>query len=369
MAKSIAEEYRRILAEGAKEEQDKNIDHEYSDEETNDLGEEAEKRKQGDEEGDVPEETKDGSPTDSTFKKKVDGEKSSQEKTELSDESTKIDDSQDHVKDVDKAEDAVNEEEDEEDDDGEGEGDGGEDEDEDVNEHFDLDLSEDVDALFNGESLSESFKGKATNIFEAAVRNHVKDQVAVIKEQHKVKLAEAREEIFENIAEHVDGFLNHVVAEWAEENRLAIERGVRGEIAESLITQLKGVLSEHHIDLPEEREDLVEKMIGDIEQLETKLDEQIEKNISLSKQINETARGRVFDRVSKNLTETQKEKLEKLAEGVEFKGEADYESRLQGLKENYFDKKAAVLEEEVGVETPEVDPLLAESMAYMSKKK
>ena len=209
------------------------------------------------------------------------------------------------------------------------------------------DVEEDVNALLGGEELSEEFKEKAKTIFEAAINS----KVAVVKEeleaQYQEKLAEEIEAAKESLAERVDSYLEYVADEWFEENALAVETGLKSEMTESFLEGMKGLFEEHYVTIPEDKYDVLESMVEKLDDMETKLNEQIEKNISLNGRLSEATADGILDQVSEGLAQTQKEKLASLSESVEFESEGQYREKLETLKESYFsDKKSPVAKTE-----------------------
>jgi len=201
------------------------------------------------------------------------------------------------------------------------------------------DIEEDVNALLAGEELSEEFQEKARTIFEAAINS----KVAQIKEELETKYAEQfAEEIVaakESLAERVDSYLEYVADEWMTENQLAVEHGLKTEMTESFLSGMKSLFEEHYVTIPEEKYDVLESMVEKLDDMETKLNEQIEKNISLNSRLNESVAEGILDQVSDGLAQTQKEKLASLSESVEFESEAQYREKLETLKESYFSQK------------------------------
>ena len=209
------------------------------------------------------------------------------------------------------------------------------------------DVEEDVNALLGGEELSEDFKEKAKTIFEAAINS----KVAVVKEeleaQYQEKLAEEIEAAKESLAERVDSYLEYVADEWFEENALAVETGLKSEMTESFLEGMKGLFEEHYVSIPDDKYDVLESMVEKLDDMETKLNEQIEKNISLNGRLSEATADGILDQVSEGLAQTQKEKLASLSESVEFESEGQYREKLETLKESYFsDKKSPVAKTE-----------------------
>jgi hypothetical protein len=224
------------------------------------------------------------------------------------------------------------EEEDEEEDDEE------EDDEEDMKEEFDID--EDVNALLEGEELSEEFQEKARTIFEAALRSKVASIQEALEEQYAVALAEEVEEIKESLSERVDAYLEYVAGEWMEENALVIEQGLKTEMTESFLQGMRGLFEEHYVSIPEDKYDVLESMVEKLDEMETKLNEQIEKNVSLNKRLAESVADGIFEQVADGLADTQKDKLASLAESVEFESEEEYREKLETLRESYFPSRA-----------------------------
>jgi hypothetical protein len=202
----------------------------------------------------------------------------------------------------------------------------------------DVDITADVNALVNGEDLSEEFKEKATTIFEAALVSKLNEEIGKLEEQYAAQLNEQIEVIKEEMTGKVDSFLNYVVEQWIQDNKIAIDHGVRTEIAESFMSALKGVFVEHYIDMPEEKYDMVEGMTEKLDEMEQKLNEQIEKNIDLNSALGEFIKESIVAEVSQGLADTQKDKLSSLSEGVEFTTEETYREKIETIKENYFPK-------------------------------
>ena len=210
-----------------------------------------------------------------------------------------------------------------------------EDEDEDeMKEEFDIE--EDVNALLSGEELSEEFQEKARTIFEAALRSKVGEIQEALQEQYAAALAEEVEEIKTELAERVDSYLEYVSDEWFTENILSIEGGLKTEMTESFLQGMKGLFEEHYVTIPEDKYDVLESMVDKLDDMETKLNEQIEKNISLNKRLAESVADGIFEEVSEGLALTQKDKLASLSESVEFESEEEYREKLEMLRESYF---------------------------------
>ena len=210
---------------------------------------------------------------------------------------------------------------------------------EDSTDEVEIDLSDDVKALVSSDAdLSEDFKDKAATIFETAVKTRIKEQTKILAAQYEEKLASATETVKEAMVEKVDSYLNYVVEEWMKENELAVERGIRTEIAEDFITGLKGLFKEHYIDVPEEKYNVLEDLTDQVKELEGKLNEQIEKNVNLSKDVSESNREKLIASVSADLAETEKEKFASMAENVEYDSAEKFQEKLETIKESYFPK-------------------------------
>ena len=230
--------------------------------------------------------------------------------------------------------------EEEEEDEDEDEEDKNEDEDEDKEENKmkkeEYDIEEDVNALLEGEELSEEFQEKARTIFEAALRSKVSEVKEALEVQYEERLLEEIEEIKSSLQERVDSYLEYVSDEWVQENSLAIEHGLKSEMTESFLQGMKGLFEEHYVSIPEDKYDVLESMVEKLDDMETKLNEQIEKNVSLNKRLAESVADGIFEQVSDGLADTQKDKLASLAESVEFESEEEYRDKLETLRESYF---------------------------------
>jgi len=208
-------------------------------------------------------------------------------------------------------------------------------------EYEEISIEEDVKALVEGEELSEEFKEKAKTILEAAVKGKVTQIKEVLTAEYDQRLIEEVEEIKGALNERVDSYLEYVADEWFTENQLAVESGLKEELTESFMTGLKGLFEEHYVSIPEEKYDVLESMVEKLDDMETKLNEQIEKNVSLNKRLGESQAEGIFDQVSEGLADTQKEKLASLSESVEFESESEYREKLVTLRESYFPGKVA----------------------------
>ena len=234
-----------------------------------------------------------------------------------------------------------------------------------------VDVSEDVHALTEGEDLSEEFQEKAATIFEAAVKSKLRSEVARIESAKAVEVAEEVEAVRSELTEKVDAYMNYVVEEWMKENEIAIERGLKGEIAEDFITGLKDLFTEHYIDVPDEKYDILESQSTQIDELEQKINEQIEKNAELKSANAVLVRESVLAEVSSDLAATEVEKLKSLAEDVEFTTEESFKEKLDTLKESYFPKANTIAEsvdsETDGSESFDTTGAMSAYMAAISK--
>ena len=202
-----------------------------------------------------------------------------------------------------------------------------------------IDLSKDVEALVSADAdLSEEFKEKAATIFETAVKTRLAEKEMKMKKKMEDEMEKKTASIKEELVEKVDSYLNYVVEEWVKDNELAVESGIRSEIAEDFISGLKNLFKEHYIDVPEEKYDVLEAMAKEKEELEKKLNEEIEKNVELSKSNSTFSKEKIFSEASNGLADTETEKLKELAENIEFKDEKDFSKKLDTIKESYFPK-------------------------------
>jgi hypothetical protein len=234
-----------------------------------------------------------------------------------------------------------------------------------------VDVSEDVSALTEGEELSEEFKDKAATIFEAAVKSKLRSEVERIEMSKTQEIAEEINRVRDELTEKVDAYMNYVVEEWMKENEIAIERGLKGEIAEDFISGLKSLFEEHYIDVPDEKYDILGTQSEKIEELEAKLNEQIEKTAAIKKQNNQLVRESVFAEVASDLADTEVEKFKSLAEDVDFTDEDTFRGKLDTLKESYFPKATTIAEsvdtESDGSESFDTTGAMAAYMAAISK--
>ena len=221
-------------------------------------------------------------------------------------------------------------------------------EDEDKEKKKDIDVKEHVDALIAGEKdLTEEFKTKAATIFEAAIKSKVKEIAEEMETDYNTKLEQESAKAKSELTEKVDSYLAYVVEEWMKENEIALERGIKGEIAEDFINGLKKLFEDHYIDVPDEKYNVLEDQAGKIEKLEKDLNEQIEKNVELNKEVGTKVRDEIKAKVSEDLADTAKEKFAKLAEEIEYSNAEDYQKKLETVKESYFGKKTPTAEEKL----------------------
>lgn len=214
-------------------------------------------------------------------------------------------------------------------------------------------MKEDIDAIFSGESLSEEFKSNAKAIFEAAIYAKVEEATSALEEEYSTKLEEEINSINENLVTKVDEYLEYVVTEWMEDNKLAIEKGIKSELAEDFMIGLKNLFTEHYVDIPEDKVDVVEEFAEQVEVLESELDKAVTEVANLNAQISIYKKEHIVSEVSEGLSEVQSAKLKSLAEGIEFVSEQDYKEKLLLTKKKYFDestqdtvKKAAPMDDD-----------------------
>ena len=203
-------------------------------------------------------------------------------------------------------------------------------------ETYEVDMAEHVNALLEGEDLSEEFQAKATTIFEAAVKAKLEEEVALLEQAYAETLEERVEEIMEELASNVDDYLNYVVEQWIAENEVAVESALRSELTEDFIGGLKALFAEHYIDIPEEEVQVVEELSLTVEELEAKLNEEIQRNVELTSMLAESRKVELAATVCEGLTETQTQKLLALVENVEYTDDESFVEKISTLKENYF---------------------------------
>ena len=239
-----------------------------------------------------------------------------------------------------------------------------------------IDIEADVQALLEGEELSEEFEEKARTIFEAAITSKVETIKEQLIESYQEALVEEVVAIKEELNERVDSYLEYVADEWFSENALAVEQGLKSEVTESFLDGMKSLFEEHYVSIPEEKYDVLESMVDKLDEMEGKLNEQIERNVALNRRLAESSADGVFATVSEGLADTQKEKLASLAENVEFESEADYREKLTNLRSSYFPESASTpstsenLSEEVSTDeviSEEVSPMMQAYLQTLSR--
>jgi hypothetical protein len=234
-----------------------------------------------------------------------------------------------------------------------------------------INVDDDIEALTKGEEgLTDEFKQKATTIFEAAVHAKVVDELNTKLKEIEGEKAKDSESFQKDLTEKVDGYLTYVVEEWMSENELAIERGIRTELVEDFMSGLKTLFTEHYIDIPEEKVDMVDDLFTKVEDLETSLDEEINRGVELQKELAQFKKDDALRDATKDLAETDSEKISKLAEGIEFENTEQYIEKLSVLKESYFPKSEAVTseitetDENIEVSEEQSSEKLDESMSH-----
>jgi len=236
-----------------------------------------------------------------------------------------------------------------------------------------IDVSEDVSALTEGHDLSEEFKEKASVIFEAAIKSKLREEVQRMEEEKEEQIKEFVDDYKDELVEKVDKYLNYVVEQWMTENQLAVERGLKGEIAEDFIAGLKGLFEDHYIDVPNEKYNILESQEQQLENLETKLNEEIQRNIELKNQVSHHIRESIFVEVSEDLSATEKEKFGSLVEELEYIDEESFKFKLGALKESYFPRTKVVSEsvdtQDTSVENVEVSGTMAKYLSAISYTK
>ena len=211
---------------------------------------------------------------------------------------------------------------------------------EETTEEVEVDIEEDVNALFGGEDLSEEFKEKAKLVFETALNAKVSEVKEALEAKYQETLEERIAEEKESLSERVDNYLEYVADEWFTENALAVEQGLKTDMTESFLSGMKSLFEEHYVTIPDDKYDVLESMVEKLDDMETKLNEQIEKNVSLNSRLGESVANGILESVSEGLASTQKEKLASLSESVEFESEESYREKLETLRESYFSSKA-----------------------------
>ena len=230
-------------------------------------------------------------------------------------------------------------------------------------------IEEDVNALLAGEELSEEFREKAKVIFEASINAKITDIENQLNEEYATKLNEEVETIKVSLTERTDAYLEYVAEEWLEENQLAVERGIKAEMTESFLDGMKKLFEDQYVSLPEDKYDVLENMVDKLDEMETKLNEQIEKNVDLRQMLGKSTAQTVFNTVAEGLAVSQKEKLQSLAEGVEFESEESYRGKLETLKESYFKgvktSSPASAPQELKEESEHVEPATGSMATYL----
>ncbi len=230
-------------------------------------------------------------------------------------------------------------------------------------------IEEDVNALLSGEDLSEEFKEKAKTIFEASINAKITDIENQLNEAYEQKLVEEVESIKVELTERTDSYLEYVAQEWLDENAIAIEKGIKSEMTESFMEGMKKLFEEHYVTLPDDKYDVLENMVDKLDEMETKLNEQIEKNVALNQRLGESTAQTIFNNVAEGLAVSQKEKLQSLAESVEFESEESYRGKIETLKESYFGAKKTTTTtsapQELKEEAAHVEPATGAMAAYL----
>ena len=235
-----------------------------------------------------------------------------------------------------------------------------------------INVEEDLQALIAGEELSEEFQDKARTIFETAIKTKVVEIKEELNESYAKALVEELDTIKSGLTERVDSYLEYVADEWVQENQLAVEAGLKTEMTESFLEGMKSLFEEHYVTIPEEKYDVLNSMVDKLDEMENKLNEQIERNVALNSRLAESTADVIFADVAEGLADTQKEKLATLAENVEFESESDYREKLGTLKESYFPSKTSApkstsenLSEEVSTEEVASEDVNPRMQAYL----
>ena len=235
-----------------------------------------------------------------------------------------------------------------------------------------IDIEADVQALLEGEELSEEFQDKARTIFEGAIRSKVAEIKEELQESYAVALVEELDKIKEGLTERVDSYLEYVADEWFVENALQVEQGLKTEMTESFLEGMKSLFEEHYVTIPEEKYDVLNSMVDKLDEMESKLNEQIDRNVALNRRLAESNADGIFTAVAEGLADTQKEKLATLAENVEFESDTDYREKLETLKESYFPSKPSApkstsenLSEEVSTDEVISEEVAPRMQAYL----
>ena len=209
-----------------------------------------------------------------------------------------------------------------------------------------IDVETDIQALLEGEELSEDFTNKARTIFEAAIRSKVAEMKEQVKSEYEENLIEQVQSIKEELTDRVDSYLEYVADEWIAENQLAVEKGLKTEMTESFLTGMRSLFEEHYVSIPDEKYDVLENMVDKLDEMEGKINEQIDKNVALNKRLSESVADVIFAEVAEGLALSQKDKFASLAENVEFESETSYREKLATLRKSYFPENAGVQRDE-----------------------
>ena len=241
-----------------------------------------------------------------------------------------------------------------------------------IEEEESYDVEADVAALLEGEELSEEFQDKARTIFEAAIKTKVSEIKEELQESYAVALVEELDKIKEGVTERVDSYLEYVADEWMQENQLQVEAGLKTEMTESFLEGMKSLFEEHYVSIPEDKYDVLNSMVDKLDEMESKLNEQIDRNVALNKRLAESTADVILADVAEGLADTQKQKLSTLAENVEFESETDYREKLGTLKESYFPSKTSApkstsenLSEEVSTDEVISEEVAPRMQAYL----
>ena len=236
-----------------------------------------------------------------------------------------------------------------------------------------IDIEADVAALIEGEELSEEFQAKAKTIFEGAIRSKVAEIKEELQESYATALVEELDKIKEGLTDRVDAYLEYVADEWMQENALQVENGLKTEMTESFLSGMKSLFEDHYVTIPEEKYDVLNSMVDKLDEMENKLNEQIDRNVALNRRLAESTADVIFADVAEGLADTQKEKLATLAENVEFESETDYREKLGTLKESYFPSKTSApkstsenLSEEVSTDEVISEEVAPRMQAYLN---
>merc|ERR1712023_5691 len=241
-----------------------------------------------------------------------------------------------------------------------------------IEEEESYDVEADVAALLEGEELSEEFQDKARTIFETAIKTKVAEIKEELQESYATALVEELDKIKEGLTERVDSYLEYVADEWMQENALQVEAGLKTEMTESFLEGMKSLFEEHYVTIPEEKYDVLNSMVDKLDEMESKLNEQIDRNVALNRRLAESNADGIFTAVAEGLADTQKEKLATLAENVEFESDTDYREKLETLKESYFPSKPSApkstsenLSEEVSTDEVISEEVAPRMQAYL----